>query len=1251
MRKRDGRLSKAIALMASCSLFISLWQPGIPQAAASLGEDDWAWVSAIVGEVVGTNTSPPSPIVTQWASKAQLLGNGDMAVGVAADHRDILFYLSKNDFWGLNNENKISPMAIGHITVRRTDIAANGSATSYSTSQQVLDGTVSTSVNGGLYAGSTVKSSSWVSDEENLLVTELWVEGDYAAPFEVTTVTNGAAGLTGYTGTAGVDSGVMYTTRDTSEYAGWRSKAAQATRIIGASGVAYSTDNSSYSRAAFTLAPNTPVLLVTALRGGKGSTTHLADAKTSVNSLDATAVAALKTQHEAWWKSYWLKSAVDFHNVVLNKAYYGALYWMAVGSRPGSVAPGYWGSLVTADNPMWGGAYFQNYNYIAQTYGAFSSNRAEQAESVYQPILDWQTNGTWFAHNIDSFQPAQGGVLLGEGKDGHFPGGVDGLLYMVAIQPWGVTGSGSYEFSWSQVGNATMSAIPFMWKYQYMQDEQFLEDVAYPYMKLCADFWEDYLEDKQHGQYITYGSTNEGVWDKNPSLDLGLIRNLFRNLLEASEVLNVDSGRRAKWQDIVDNLVEQPTIEKDGKTSFNWSQYNTTIPRVGPDTQGREDRALTFLEFIFPADTLGLYSDPAQLEIARNSLDAVSALTSQHIPRTWSIAARIGYDAAAIYDSLLDYVERNLWTNLIFDGGIENVSIVESMNSMVLNSEQHVITVYPAWPADRDNEFRSLRAKGAFLVDGKFEDGLVTTLGIHSEAGRPATVHNPWPGVQMIVKLADGTVVPTTSANDNYTFATSAGEDYVLTPATAPTPPPAPGPALSYGKSYTKSMAPSSVYPDTGNSESTDGAIATNNYLDGLSYGYPIVSQGNTIAPEFTIDLGSVMQVNTAKYHSVKPAQYMADLMEVYTSIDGTAFALQGTTKVKMANWMKVQFADVNARYVKFKLTKKRNDSWDDWLFVDELEVRQETLPAPAVPPLPLSYGRPYSKSIAPSSSYPDTGGTESTDHVLASDSWGDGKSYGYALTSVGSSVSPEITVDLGDVKRINKADYHGAGGTAPFQYLADSIEVYTSVNGSDFTLQGATTSKSGNWMGVSFDTTAARYVTFKLNKTRSGSTDDWLFVDELQVWYTTNPTGSLLSRGSGYAKSVAPSASYPDTGNTESTNGMLNDTYAYNIPTPDGSISPEITLDLGSVRTVGKGKAYFPPQAAFHYEADSMEVYTSVDGGSYTLQGSSSTSVAGWMEVSFANTYARFVKFKLNKTRSDPVSDWLFVGELEVWR
>ena len=54
------------------------------------------------------------------------------------------------------------------------------------------------------------------------------------------------------------------------------------------------------------------------------------------------------------------------------------------------------------------------------------------------------------------------------------------------------------------------------------------------------------------------------------------------------------------------------------------------------------------------------------------------------------------------------------------------------------------IRLFPNWPSEKDAEFRTLRAKGAFLVSAKLEDGAVQWIEIESEKGSMLKVHSPW---------------------------------------------------------------------------------------------------------------------------------------------------------------------------------------------------------------------------------------------------------------------------------------------------------------------------------------------------------------------------------------------------------------------------------------------------------------------------------------------------------------------------
>ena len=90
------------------------------------------------------------------------------------------------------------------------------------------------------------------------------------------------------------------------------------------------------------------------------------------------------------------------------------------------------------------------------------------------------------------------------------------------------------------------------------------------------------------------------------------------------------------------------------------------------------------------------------------------------------------------------------------------------------------------------------------------------------------------------------------------------------------------------------------------------------------------------------------------------------------------------------------------------------------------------------------------------------------------------------------------VTVDLEAPRPVTRAMHHACGAPG---YKPDSLQVETSVDGKAWTPQGRATAHRGEFLVVDFAPVAARYVRFRFAKTRHHATDDWLFLDELEVF------------------------------------------------------------------------------------------------------------------------------------------------------
>ncbi len=326
-------------------------------------------------------------------------------------------------------------------------------------------------------------------------------------------------------------------------------------------------------------------------------------------------------------------------------------------------------------------------------------------------------------------------------------------------------------------------------------------------------------------------------------------------------------------------------------------------------------------------------------------------------------------------------------------------------------------------------------------------------------------------------------------------------------------------------------------------------------------------------------------------------------------------------------------------------------------------------LPEPTPAPLPeplekrmlpenLALGKSYTKSIEPSPQYPDKNNSESTDGVIAGD-YQDGRSYGYNIGS--GSITVDIVIDLETVQSINNVRVSEWKGQ--YDYGADEIEVFTSTDNLNFTLQGKATLAPSLWNELSFEDTAARYVKVRFKKTGN----DWLFIDEIQVFNKENAggaheetvlmpvpepepvPGANLAYGKTYRKSHEPNTAYPDANNSESTDGILagdyldGKSYGYYL----GNNNVDITLDLGTERYIDNVKVH-KWEGVYLYEIDRVSVYTSTDNENFSFAGAAtvpSGPTAKWYDIRFSPTNARYVKVKLEKE-----GDWMFVDEIMVY-
>jgi len=700
-----------------------------------------------------------------------IMGNGDLGVVISGRPEAQRFWISKCDFWkgkkGFPGDKPNgSPCLIGGIDVSIPGLAD----AAYHVEQLIYEAEIKSVFS---KEGSSVSMRSWVAASKNLLVIELSATGK---PVQV--VVNLWA-QTGHESTT--DQGL-------SQDAHWVTRKFNGPDLLFVTGAAIAmrclppygeAKNAAWS---FMLEPGQTVVLVASILTNHDAESYLQDSLERVCRLDSRNIEPIRKAHREWWEAFWSESFVEIGDPLIEKYYYGSQYILACCSRNKNFPPGLFGNWITTDKPAWGSDYHLNYNHQAPWWGVYSSNHVALSEPYDAPILEFIPTGKEYARRFLNCR---------------------GVYYPVGIGPRGLdTGvfQGGYTLFLGQKHDAAYAAADMFMRFYHTYDLEYAKKV-YPFLLELADFWEDYLRfepfDKlrpEDGRYVIYKSH---VWevnswtkeareesydlDTNGCVPLGMVRMLFKGLLEVSEELKLNAGRREKWRHILAHISPFPMVEQDGKKRFCGAEKGPSAKVVGAG-------ACMMHGLVWPTECFSLDSDP---EILQNLLNDVRIWfegkwyeCDNGFPTMFPVAARLGYAPDEILANLRKKIQINGFPNLwIYQrgGGIETCAgTTAGINEMLLQSHGKVLRLFPVWPRESNARFGRLRAVGAFLVSSALRDGLVKYVLIESEKGRDCIVQNPWPDKKVTV-YRDGRKAETMTGA-RFTLKTSRGERIVLGP-------------------------------------------------------------------------------------------------------------------------------------------------------------------------------------------------------------------------------------------------------------------------------------------------------------------------------------------------------------------------------------------------------------------------------------------------------------------------------------
>ena len=778
-------------------------------------DKQWQKLQNILSCYSGEWTSPDYPgAVNPRIPNTALLGNGNIGVSSADSEHKKSFHISKGDFWEYNN----CPLRIGTISVNdpQERNPAPAEAIDFHETEDILHAKIITCQT---LCGIPLQIESWMSAVSDLFVMKITsLAKETAAEIGITAegYINGNRPVT-----AEACEDCIIVTRSTvgacpSDPNSYTSKAVMATRIVGKNSD-YTVRDDSSAYITLTLSPGETVYAVTAVCGGgrtydysgnlwNGRTEPMEEAKALLNTITAPEdVDTLYAEHQNWWKTYWMQSHISLDTsdedlAVLQKYYYAAQYELGSGIREGRIAAGLYGIWHTDDNANWHSDFHLNYNFISTYYGLAAGNRVSMILPAVEALMDYVPQGLANAGSLEQLNAVYAPFvqeLIAKGQVDPENGIADAILYPVAIGPYGMTlEHNSYHH---ETVNAPFSAWPMIEYYNFTQDETFMKDTLYVYLKYVLNFLEHWLIE-ENGGYTLYAGYNEGSWAINPALELSVYKMCLKYGIQISEKLDTDKEKCTLWQKIYNGLADQPVVENyqgTGKTVLSLAEKEWRNERWMPmSTPVPGDGNCIPLEAILPAEVFGYYSEPEDLEILKNTVQVFSDLGAwtqiNNFPKLAPAAVNARYDCRKIIAGLSGAIRSHMKPNMMIDDGvhgIEKAGATEAIHNMMLLSDRGVIKLFGNWPEDKDAEFVRLRAPGAFVFSASYDGNtreIISGVTMYSEAGTAAVIASPWKEGTIVLDENDVCVetirgtAPNHPEEITYTFFTERGMTYTL---------------------------------------------------------------------------------------------------------------------------------------------------------------------------------------------------------------------------------------------------------------------------------------------------------------------------------------------------------------------------------------------------------------------------------------------------------------------------------------